>query len=78
MPQQITGMEELSNDVRSANRDPDFRNTKSIDDARFDALVRNVYKVLLTRGMIGTSIYSPDPETREALTRLVGVARDRP
>ncbi len=62
--------------IRSGNRDPDFQNTKSINNARFDALVRNVYKVLLTRGMIGTSIYSPDPETRDALRRLVGVRSD--
>jgi hypothetical protein len=30
--------------VRSANRDPDFRNTKRVSDADFDLLVRNVYK----------------------------------
>jgi len=29
--------------------------------------VRHVYKVLLTRGMIGTLIYSADEETREML-----------
>ena len=57
--------------VRSANRDPDFRNTKKIGDVRFDRLVRNVYKVLLTRGMIGTVIYSTDAETREALRELI-------
>ncbi|GGB48625.1 DUF2075 domain-containing protein [Gordonia jinhuaensis] len=56
---------------RSANKDPDFRNTKRVSDKRFDLLVRNVYKVLLTRGMIGTVIYSTDPETREALRELV-------
>jgi len=57
--------------VRSANRDPDFRGGNSVNDDRFDALVRNVYKVLLTRGMVGTVIYSTDPETREALRQLV-------
>ncbi len=31
--------------VRAANRDPDFKNSKKVSDARFDKLVRNVYKV---------------------------------
>ncbi|UYP20211.1 DUF2075 domain-containing protein [Rhodococcus sp. Z13] len=57
--------------IREANRDPDFRNRTRIPDARFDRLVRNVYKVLFTRGMIGTVIYSTDAETREALRTLV-------
>jgi DUF2075 family protein len=30
-----------------------------------------VYKVLLTRGMIGTVIYSTDEETRDALRGLL-------
>ena len=57
---------------RAANRDPDFRNRNTVSDARFDALVRNVYKVLLTRGMVGTVIHSTDAETRTALRRLIG------
>lgn len=56
---------------RSENRDPDFRNTKKVSDERFDALVRNVYKVLLTRGMQSVRIHSVDPETNEALKGLV-------
>jgi uncharacterized protein len=63
--------------VRSANRDPDFRNTKRVPDAHFDRLVRNVYKVLLTRGMRGTLLYSTDGETRDALRRLIGVDTKR-
>ena len=43
---------------------------RAVSDADFDRLVRNVYKVLLTRGMVGTVIYSTDPETREALHHL--------
>jgi len=35
--------------------------------ASFARLVRNVYKVLLTRGMSGTIIYSTDEQTRAAL-----------
>ena len=57
--------------VRSANRDPDFRNTKKVSDQEFDALVRNVYKVLLSRGMRGTLLYSTDPETQSFLEGLV-------
>jgi uncharacterized protein len=56
---------------RAANRDPDFRSQKTVSNEQFDALVRNVYKVLLTRGMVGTIIYPTDAETRDALRRLV-------
>ncbi len=55
---------------RKANRDPDFRSRKNVDDKQFDDLVRNVYKVLLTRGLVGTVIYSTDTETRAALKRF--------
>ncbi|XKK41940.1 DUF2075 domain-containing protein [Nocardiopsis sp. ARC36] len=36
--------------------------------------MRNTYKVLLTRGMRGTLLYSTDPETQEFLTRLTAKA----
>lgn len=61
--------------VRSANKDPDFRNTKKVSNEEFHRLVLNVYKVLLTRGMIGTLIYSVDPETQRFLSSLVPRAR---
>jgi DUF2075 family protein len=57
--------------VRHANRDPNFRNKVAVPDQRFDRLVRNVYKVLLTRGMVGTVIYSTDIQTREALREMM-------
>ncbi|MGY2079892.1 DNA/RNA helicase domain-containing protein [Modestobacter sp. SYSU DS0657] len=57
--------------VRSANRDPDFRNTKRVSDADFDLLVRNVYKVLLTRGLRGVYLHSTDPETQQLLDALI-------
>jgi len=57
--------------VRSANRDPDFRNRTTVSDPDFDRLVRNVYKVLLTRGMQGVSIYSTDGPTNAFLRGLV-------
>lgn len=53
--------------VRSANRDPDFRNRNRVSDDEFDRLVRHVYKVLLTRGLRGVAIYSVDGETQEHL-----------
>jgi hypothetical protein len=57
--------------VRSANKDPDFRTRGTVPDDEFDRLVRHVYKVLLTRGMIGTLIHSVDPETQAFLTSLM-------
>jgi uncharacterized protein len=58
-------------EIRSANKDPEFRNRAKITDLEFGRLIRNVYKVLLTRGMIGTVLYSPDKETREFLASLI-------
>src|SRR5665647_905202 len=57
--------------VRSANKDPDFRNRTTIDDSQADRLIRNVYKVLLTRGMRGVAIHSVDPQTNAQLGALV-------
>lgn len=60
---------------RSASKDPDFRNATKVSDEEFDRLVRNVYKVLLTRGMVGTLIHSVDEETQEMLRRVVAFSR---
>ena len=57
--------------VREANRDPDFKSRAKVPDADFDRLVRNAYKVLLTRGMRSVHIYSTDPQTRDFLRSLV-------
>ncbi|MDO8143626.1 DUF2075 domain-containing protein [Isoptericola sp. 178] len=57
--------------LRDENKDPAFRSRKQVSDEDFDALVRNVYKVLLTRGMAGTIVHSVDPETQRLLERLV-------
>jgi hypothetical protein len=54
---------------RTASKDPIF--TKATGDADIDRLIRNTYKVLLTRGMVGTVVYSTDPETRERLRSLI-------
>ncbi|MEU4615306.1 DUF2075 domain-containing protein [Streptomyces umbrinus] len=54
---------------RAASKDPIF--TKATPDSEIDRLIRNTYKVLLTRGMVGTIIYSTDQETRDKLRSLV-------
>ncbi|TQS43682.1 DNA/RNA helicase domain-containing protein [Cryptosporangium phraense] len=43
---------------------------KRADDAHFGALIRNTYKVLLTRGLRGVAVYSTDPETQDWLRRV--------
>ncbi|SDO24035.1 hypothetical protein SAMN04487981_109200 [Streptomyces sp. cf386] len=58
---------------RTASRDPVFK--RSTPDADVDRLIRNTYKVLLTRGMVGTVVYSTDRETQEKLRELVGAGR---
>jgi hypothetical protein len=57
--------------VRSANRDPELRSSTRVSDLEFGRLVRNVYKVLLTRGMVGTILHSPDPQTLDLLHALI-------
>lgn len=56
--------------VRAGSKDPAL--AKGADA---DRLIRNTYKVLLTRGMRGTLIYSTDAETREYLAGLVRTVR---
>jgi hypothetical protein len=56
--------------IRGANKDPAFR-SRSIPDEHYDQHIRNIYKVLLTRGMIGTVIYAVDPQTQKFLARLI-------
>lgn len=55
---------------RAASRDPAL-SKKSVAESEVRRLIRNTYKVLLTRGMIGTVIYSTDPETQEKLRSLL-------
>jgi uncharacterized protein len=49
----------------AANRDPGLRKADN-----FDHLIRNAYKVLLTRGRLGCVIYSVDQETQQMLAGL--------
>jgi len=52
----------------SQSKDSVFRGKAGVD---FDSYVRNIYKVLLTRGMRGTVLCSTDPETQAQLADLV-------
>jgi hypothetical protein len=47
---------------RGGNADPIVKRA-----GNFDTLIRNVYKVLLTRGLRGCGVYSVDPETNRFL-----------
>lgn len=67
MGDDLVWREGLVSDV-SASKDPAFRGKNA---GSFDEFVRNVYKVLLTRGMAGTVLYSTDPATREFLRALI-------
>ena len=51
------------------SRDNQVRKASPEDFLR---VVKNTYKVLLTRGMRGTVLYSTDPETQELFRSLVG------
>ena len=67
----ISRLEGMEAHARSA----DIRLHKYFPDEEFDRLLRNVYKVLLTRGMMGTTIYSTDPETNRLLTQFINHIR---
>jgi hypothetical protein len=56
--------------IREANKDPEFKK-RSVTDLQYERHIRNIYKVLLTRGMAGTVIYAVDPQTREFLAKLI-------
>ncbi|MFI9403750.1 DNA/RNA helicase domain-containing protein [Nocardia sp. NPDC052316] len=54
---------------RDANKDNKLR-SKALFDEDFDILIRNTYKVLLTRGMRGVVIHAVDPETQDLISGL--------
>lgn len=54
--------------VLAGSKDPFM---KGVSVEIFDQLVRNIYKVLLTRGLVGTVVYSVDAETHQHLRDLV-------
>ncbi|MFB9193285.1 DNA/RNA helicase domain-containing protein [Actinomadura verrucosospora] len=58
---------------RSGNLDPDLglKSPRILSDEEFSRFVRNIYKVLLTRGLHGIVLYATDPATQELLGTLV-------
>lgn len=54
--------------VPSGSKDPAMR---AIDGSSFEKLIKNTYKVLFTRALKGTLIYSVDTETQNYLKNLV-------
>jgi hypothetical protein len=52
---------------RAESKDPAVRKA---DELHFAALIKNTYKVLLTRGMRGTAVFSEDPETQAFLEEM--------
>jgi DUF2075 family protein len=57
--------------MRAASKDPALVRG-GVSDAQADQLIRNTYKVLLTRGMMGTVLYSTDAQTQHFLASLAG------
>ena len=55
---------------REASKDPEFRR-RTVTDLQSDRHIRNIYKVLLTRGMAGTVLYAVDPQTQKFLAELI-------
>lgn len=53
----------------SASRDTVVARAKPYE---FERLIKHTYKVLLTRGMMGTVLYSTDPETQGMLREMTG------
>ena len=52
---------------REGSKDPAMR---GVEVSQFEKLIKNTYKVLMTRGLVGTIIYSVDPETQNHLRSL--------
>jgi DUF2075 family protein len=54
--------------VQSGTKDPAM---KGVEGSLYETLIKNTYKVLFTRALVGTYIYSVDPETQEYLKRCI-------
>jgi len=57
--------------VSRPDRSADKQVARRASPEEFHRLVRHVYKVLLTRGMVGTVLYSTDPETQDLFRTVV-------
>jgi DUF2075 family protein len=54
--------------IPAGSKDPAMR---GIETSNYERLIKNTYKVLFTRGLMGTYLYSTDPETQEHLLNLL-------
>ena len=54
--------------IPAGSKDPAMR---GIDLSNYERLIKNTYKVLFTRGLMGTYLYSTDPETQPFLSNLI-------
>lgn len=57
--------------VKSATRDPMLRNTPTEATMTYDDYVRNIYRVLMTRGMKGCFLYICDENLRNYMKQLL-------
>ena len=60
--------------VREANKDREFKK-RSVTDEQYDQHIRNIYKVLLTRGMVGDRHLRGRPATQDILAELIETTR---
>jgi len=54
--------------VPTGTKDPAMR---GVEISNYERLIKNTYKVLFTRGLLGTLVYSVDPETQAHLKELL-------
>ena len=52
-----------------------MRKDPEVTQSKIDQIIKNQYRVLMTRGMKGTYLFSTDPETREYLRERIAAAR---
>jgi DUF2075 family protein len=56
--------------VPSGTKDPAMR---GVEPSNYERLIKNTYKVLLTRGLVGTYLFSMDSETQAHLKAMVKI-----
>lgn len=54
--------------IPSGTKDPAM---KGVESSLYETLIKNTYKVLFTRALVGTYIFSVDPETQDYLRRCI-------
>jgi len=53
--------------IPNGSKDPAMR---GVEPSNYERLIKNTYKVLLTRGLVGTYLYSVDSETQAHLESI--------